>query len=716
MTWPDMSEIAQGTDPWYDPFVEKWEAAGEHVDTTFIPLSQKDVANGVAVLDSGGKIALARLPQGANALLVLDGSGLVPSAALPPLAINETFVVADQAARLALTAQRGDMAIQTDNGKTYVLATDSPSTNADWKEVLAAGQVVSVNGQTGVVVIGIADITGLQGALDAKADTSSLGTAAAADTGDFDAAGDAGAAVTGHETTYDHDEFISEGDSRLTDDRDPNAHAASHGDGGADEITIAQSQVTDLVADLGGKIPASEKAAALGVATLDAGGQIPAGQIPAIAVTSFLGVAANQAAMLALTGQEGDWCTRSDTQTVFVITGADPTLLAGWTELTYPAAPVVSVNGETGVVVLDAGDVGAATAAQGSTADSAVQPGDLGAVATSNDYGDLDNLPTLPTALEDLLAPSMPADEDKIPVVQPDGTFALETPGGGSGETIHYTEATAAMGASTRPVDGLGADGDYAIINYDGGNSGNRHHAAFVGPKAAGVWPATIGTRGDKIVMPMRSLSMVAASLIPGWEVGFQGSWCTGTVPADMKRDGTFGGTSFQSNASGNYVGLTRFRANEGAASLGSLAFFSGAVKIGTLPEASRFAFFGQFGMSGQPWGYGARIDSFGAVSLVIVDFSFTVTVLDSGMTISAGDRIIVERFANRMSIYRVPSGGWAALDADAAAASRPLNALVGPSLFDSYTDYYASLIGGSSFGWITNSTSVRASEMKVSG
>ena len=36
-----------------------------------------------------------------------------------------------------------------------------------------------------------------------------------------------------------------------------------------------------------------------------------------------------------------------------------------------------------------------ATAAQGALAASATQPGDLGAVATSNDYDDLTNLPTL---------------------------------------------------------------------------------------------------------------------------------------------------------------------------------------------------------------------------------------------------------------------------------------------------------------------------------
>ena len=39
-----------------------------------------------------------------------------------------------------------------------------------------------------------------------------------------------------------------------------------------------------------------------------------------------------------------------------------------------------------------------ATAAQGALADTAVQPGDLGSVATSNSYDDLDGLPTLGTA------------------------------------------------------------------------------------------------------------------------------------------------------------------------------------------------------------------------------------------------------------------------------------------------------------------------------
>jgi hypothetical protein len=88
----------------------------------------------------------------------LDAGGLVPTAHLPPLAINETFVVASQAAMLALSAQVGDMAIRTDTGLTHVLAADPPATLGNWKEVLAAGQVQSVNGATGVVSLTAADV------------------------------------------------------------------------------------------------------------------------------------------------------------------------------------------------------------------------------------------------------------------------------------------------------------------------------------------------------------------------------------------------------------------------------------------------------------------------------------------------------------------------------------------------------------------------------
>lgn len=95
-----------------------------------------------------------------------------------------------------------------------------------------------------------------------------------------------------------------------------------------------------------------------GVATLDGTGKLDTTQLPDLAVSDYLGAVANQTAMLALSGQKGDWCTRSDLGTNWIITGSNPTLLASWTQLSYPVAPVTSVASKTGAVTLDKSDVG----------------------------------------------------------------------------------------------------------------------------------------------------------------------------------------------------------------------------------------------------------------------------------------------------------------------------------------------------------------------
>ncbi|GEP46419.1 hypothetical protein [Brevifollis gellanilyticus] len=110
--------------------------------------------------------------------------------------------------------------------------------------------------------------------------------------------------------------------------------------------THTTSDVTGLTASLAGKADL-------------VGGVIPTAQIPAIAITSYLGSVASQAAMLALSGQTGDWCNRSDTSTAWVITGATPNQLSSWSQISYPASPVTSVNGQSGVIVLSAANVDA---------------------------------------------------------------------------------------------------------------------------------------------------------------------------------------------------------------------------------------------------------------------------------------------------------------------------------------------------------------------
>jgi hypothetical protein len=88
-------------------------------------------------------------------------------------------------------------------------------------------------------------------------------------------------------------------------------------------------------------------------------GKVPSSQIPSIAITQYLGAVASQAAMLALSGQAGDWCNRTDTSTTFVLIQTGGSSLSDWQELTYPSSAVVSVNSQSGAVVLGAGDVGA---------------------------------------------------------------------------------------------------------------------------------------------------------------------------------------------------------------------------------------------------------------------------------------------------------------------------------------------------------------------
>ncbi|NCT92952.1 MAG: tail fiber domain-containing protein [Chitinophagaceae bacterium] len=70
--------------------------------------------------------------NGANQLVKLDGSGKLPTSTIPSLAITETFTVGSQAAMLALSAQQGDVAIRTDQQKTYILAAEPASTLSNW--------------------------------------------------------------------------------------------------------------------------------------------------------------------------------------------------------------------------------------------------------------------------------------------------------------------------------------------------------------------------------------------------------------------------------------------------------------------------------------------------------------------------------------------------------------------------------------------------------
>jgi hypothetical protein len=78
---------------------------------------------------------------------------LIPQTSASPLTITDVFVVNSEAAMLALSsAQVGDVAIRTDQNKSYILSSSAPGTLSNWKELLTPPDAVSsVDGQTGSV-------------------------------------------------------------------------------------------------------------------------------------------------------------------------------------------------------------------------------------------------------------------------------------------------------------------------------------------------------------------------------------------------------------------------------------------------------------------------------------------------------------------------------------------------------------------------------------
>lgn len=98
-----------------------------------------------------------------------------------------------------------------------------------------------------------------------------------------------------------------------------------------------------------------------GLTPLGADSKIPSQYLPPLAITSTF-VVNSQAAQLALDAQEGDVAVRTDLSKNYIHNAGTTGTMADWTELLTPAAPVQSVNGQTGNVVLNAADVGAAPA------------------------------------------------------------------------------------------------------------------------------------------------------------------------------------------------------------------------------------------------------------------------------------------------------------------------------------------------------------------
>ena len=126
-----------------------------------------------------------------------------------------------------------------------------------------------------------------------------------------------------------------------------------------DNTTDALKPISNLTqAALNLKLDASKVGVANGTASLNASGKIPTDQIPAISFSSVK-VLNSQSAMLALsTAVVGSVVIRTDVNKNYVLSAADPSVLANWVELLTPSAPVQTVNGYSGNVNIAKSDIG----------------------------------------------------------------------------------------------------------------------------------------------------------------------------------------------------------------------------------------------------------------------------------------------------------------------------------------------------------------------
>lgn len=132
--------------------------AADSADVDLIKLNASDAVEFPSRPNVGGDDVLLASDKGAaSGVASLDGSGKVPTSQLPAIALTEIDVVADIAARDALSPQEGDVAVVTDASSDPEVTSGPASYIYDgsaWQRLgLPDETVISVNGETGAVTL-----------------------------------------------------------------------------------------------------------------------------------------------------------------------------------------------------------------------------------------------------------------------------------------------------------------------------------------------------------------------------------------------------------------------------------------------------------------------------------------------------------------------------------------------------------------------------------
>jgi len=208
---------------------------------TYIPLSQKAAASGVASLDSGTKIPIAQVPTGTTSTTVSLGNHS-----------HATYV--------ATTGNQTIAGVKTFSSAPISSVAAAAATELVRKQEMDAADATKANVTH---THAITDTTGLQTALNAKIDASTKGAA-------------------GGVASLDSNGFIPVAqipDLDATYVKDSDLVTALNGKSNVGH-THAITDVTNLQTSLNAKLDATLRGAVNGVASLDANGLIPVSQIP----------------------------------------------------------------------------------------------------------------------------------------------------------------------------------------------------------------------------------------------------------------------------------------------------------------------------------------------------------------------------------------------------------------------------------------------------
>jgi hypothetical protein len=81
----------------------------------------------------------------ANGIASLDSAGKIAAAQVPSIAIRDTYVAISQVAMLALPVQKGDIVVRSDLSKTFVLQGNDPTVLTDWVELASTQSVTAAD-------------------------------------------------------------------------------------------------------------------------------------------------------------------------------------------------------------------------------------------------------------------------------------------------------------------------------------------------------------------------------------------------------------------------------------------------------------------------------------------------------------------------------------------------------------------------------------------